>query len=147
VKALVKAARGQSSHGATGLGAQAEVTTWPAISGRLRPFFVTGRGKRGNPPCGPAPGWVGSGAARLGVRASPSHHVHPRGSKRRGGLQGWAGEEEESYAADKWGPGVSERERKRKGRCKLGCAAERPDGLAGLGRQRLSWVGRLAPTV
>jgi hypothetical protein len=71
VKAPVKATRGQSSLGATGLGAQAEVATWPAGSGCHRSFCVTGRGKRGNPPCGPAPRWVGSGVARLGVRASP----------------------------------------------------------------------------
>jgi hypothetical protein len=71
VKASVKAARGQSSHYATGLGTQAEVATWLAGSVRHRPFCITSRGKRGNPPCGPAPGWVGSGVTRLGMRASP----------------------------------------------------------------------------
>jgi hypothetical protein len=76
VKVLVKAARGQSSHDATGLGAQAEVATWLAGSGRHRPFCVTGRGKRGNSPSRNLPDWV-TGARELGVRASslarPSH--------------------------------------------------------------------------
>jgi hypothetical protein len=61
-----------------GLGAQAEVVTWPADSCRHRSFCITSRGKRGNPPCGPAHGWVGSRAARLGVRVSPPPAIPSR---------------------------------------------------------------------
>jgi hypothetical protein len=57
------------------------------------------------------------------------------------------GEEEEWCEADMRGPRVNKKEEKEWGRRKLGSVDERPDGPAGLGRQRLSWVGWLAPTV
>jgi hypothetical protein len=120
----------------------------PAVAATA--LFRHRQGQKRKSPLRIGPEWVGSGAAWLGVRASPSPAVPSRAGVGQRGATGHReekGEEEEWCEADVQGPGVSEKEEKEWGRRKLGCVAERPDGPAGLGRQQLSWVGRLAPTV
>jgi hypothetical protein len=94
-------------------------------------------------------GWLKRGAARRARQPAPSRPITRARAGQSGttGCRRGKGEEEESHVADLWGLSVSEREERRRGRRKLGCAVERPDGLAGLGQQRLSWVGWLASTV
>jgi hypothetical protein len=139
----VKAAQGQSRHGATGLGAWAEMAMWPATSGRLCPFRVIGKGKRGKSPCEPSP-WTGRlerGVARRARQPAPGRPIMRTSAGQHGaaGRREEKGEEERSRVVEMWVPHVREREKKRKGRRLLGCWA-----AVDLGR--LAALGKLGPS-
>jgi hypothetical protein len=101
---------------------------------------------------GPRMGWLACGAARRARQPAPGHPITCArvGQSGVAGCRGGKGEEEESHAADQWGPSVKEREERRRGGASWATQLSGPTGLLGWPGSGLAgsagWFPRFEPT-